>query len=298
MNAALGLAMVAAVGAAWCQDAPYPTDVTAKTRADEGEVARLMAPGELLFEDGFEDGLTDAWFGRTGEDKGLVKIVTGAQFARSGESSLRMDAEDRGGDACGAGAHYWFHPGHDVVYFRRYIKFAEDYHQGNLHHVGGSLYAVAGSDRWGGMGKAGIKPEGDDRFGASFEPWIHWGRVAPPGAMMLYTYWMDMKRDRDGNYWGNNLMPGEEDQVVLERERWHCLEHMVRANTPGEADGEMAAWSDGELYIHLTGFRWRSTDELKLKRVSLGLYVHQSTRPNTVWYDDIVLSTGYVGLVD
>ncbi|HJN19214.1 MAG TPA: hypothetical protein QGH10_27225, partial [Armatimonadota bacterium] len=59
-----------------------------------------------------------------------------------------------------------------------------------------------------------------------------------------------------------------------------------------------AAWSDGELYIHLTGFRWRSTDELKLKRVSLGLYVHQSTRPNTVWYDDIVLSTGYVGLVD
>jgi len=181
------------------------------------------------------------------------------------------------------------------VYARRYIKFAEDYDQGNLHHVGGSIYAVAGSDKWGGMGKAGIRPTGDDRFGASFEPWRAWGRNEPPGAMMLYTYWMDMKRDRDGNYWGNNLSPPQERQVVLKRGVWHCLEHTIKANTVGEADGEMAAWIDGKLYIHLKGFRWRSSAEVRLKRLSLILYVHQSRRSNTVWYDDVALSTGYVG---
>ena len=63
----------------------------------------------------------------------------------------------------------------------------------------------------------------------------------------------------------------------------------------GQADGEMAAWIDGTLYLHLTGFRWRTTADLRLKRVSLDVYVHSSEQTNTVWYDDIALSTGYVG---
>ena len=112
---------------------------------------------------------------------------------------------------------------------------------------------------------------------------------------MLYTYWMDMKRDKDGNYWGNNLTPPGERQVLLKRGAWHCLEHMIKANTPGQADGEMAAWIDGKLYIHLKGFHWRSSPEVRLKRIGLGLYVHQSRRANTVWYDDVALSTGYIG---
>ena len=38
-----------------------------------------------------------------------------------------------------------------------YIRFADDYDQGNLHHVGGSLYAVASANRWAEMGKAGVQ---------------------------------------------------------------------------------------------------------------------------------------------
>jgi hypothetical protein len=57
----------------------------------------------------------------------------------------------------------------------------------------------------------------------------------------------------------------------------------------------MAAWIDGDLYIHLTGFRWRTTPDLRLKRVSLDVYVHSSERANRVWYDDVALSTGYIG---
>jgi predicted O-methyltransferase YrrM len=145
------------------------------------------------------------------------------------------------------------------------------------------------------MGSAGIRPPGDSHFKSAFEPWRGWGRHSPPGYMFLYTYWMDMKRDRDGNYWGNMLGPADDERVVLQRDKWYCLEHMIQANDPGKANGELAAWIDGKLYIHYTGIRWRTTPDVKLKRFGIGVYVHNATRDNKVWYDEVVLSTGYVG---
>ncbi len=284
----------------WGEEGPmaYPRDVTQETLAHPEELARLQTPGSVFFQEDFESPKDlEKWYNRIGEKAGATQVVLNRTFAHSGQGALQLHTVNRNGESSAAGATYWFHPGYDTIYFRRYIKFADDYDQGNLNHVGGSLYAVAGNDKWAEMGKAGIRPKGDDRFGAGFEPWRAWGRNEPPGAMMLYTYWMDMKRDRDGNYWGNMFAPPKDRQVLLQRGVWHCLEHMVKANTPGQEDGEMAAWIDGKLYIHLKGFRWRTSPEVKLKRISLGLYVHQSRRANTVWYDDVVLSTGYIGCI-
>ena len=89
--------------------------------------------------------------------------------------------------------------------------------------------------------------------------------------------------------------PAEDERMVLERDKWYCLEHMIQVNEAGQADGELAAWIDGKLCIHYKGFRWRSTPDVKLKRFGVGVYVHNATRDNTVWYDDVVLSTGYIG---
>ena len=284
-------------GRAVAEESPYPEDVTAETLAHPAELARLERPGEVFFEEGFEQGdALSRWYDVKAVKENRTRIVLDPKAAHSGRGVLELTTVDRSGKACDAGAKYWFHPGHDVVYLRRYIRFAEDYDQGNLNHVGGSLYAVAGADKWGGMGKAGICPVGDDRFGASFEPWRHWGEYDPPGHMMLYTYWMDMKGDKKtGKYYGNNFTPPEDRRIVPKRGVWVCLEHMIRSNTLGKADGELASWVDGKLYMHVTRFRWRSTDALKIKRISLGLYVHSSRKTNRVWYDDVVLSTGYVG---
>jgi len=298
----------ASLPVAWAgADVPYPRDVTQETLADPEELSRLQSAGEVFFQEGFElPGSLRRWYNRIGEEERLTQVTIDTALAHSGKGVLQLRTEDRDGGSASAGCAYWFHPGYDTVYFRRYIKFADDYDQGNLNHVGGSLYAVAGDNKWAEMGKAGICPKGDDRFGAGFEPWRDWGRNEPPGAMMLYTYWMDMKSDRDGYYWGNMLAPPGSDQVPLKRGVWHCLEHMIKANTPGQADGEMAAWIDGKLYIHLKGFRWRTSPvetrhdvspkhDVSLKRIFLGLYIHQSRRPNMVWYDDVALSTGYIG---
>ena len=91
------------------------------------------------------------------------------------------------------------------------------------------------------------------------------------------------------------LGPADDQRVVLGRDKWYCLEHMIQANDPEVANGELAAWIDGRLYIHYTGFCWRTTRDVRLKRFGIGVYVHRATQDNTVWYDDVVLSTGYVG---
>jgi len=56
------------------------------------------------------------------------------------------------------------------------------------------------------------------------------------------------------------MKPADDERITIERDRWYCLEQMIKANTPGKADGELAAWIDGKLYIHYKGFRWRTSD--------------------------------------
>jgi hypothetical protein len=282
------LALLATVVAA--QEPPYPLLVTSSS-------PELEKPGKIFFRDGFEsDASLTNYFEIVSLKDGRAKRTTDPQLAHTGHSALQFTAPDKAGKESLTGASLWFGPiGYDRVYFRRYIKFAADYDQGDLNHVGGGIEGVAGANKWADMGKAGIRPTGDDRFSCRFEPWRDWGRYTPPGYMFLYTYWMDMKRDPDGHYWGNNLKPADDKRITLERNRWYCLEHMIKVNDLGQANGELAAWIDGKLYIHYKGFRWRSAEDVKIKRAHIGLYVHHAKQANTVWYDDVALSTGYIG---
>ncbi len=274
-----------------------PRLVTAATKADPAARAALEKPGSVIFRDDFESPESlKKYFEIRGLKDGGARLVSAPGLAHSGSGAIQFTAVAKDGRESGVGANGWLGPkGYDCVYFRRYIKFAADYDQGDLNHVGGGLAAVAGTNRYDRMGSAGVRPQGDDRFTSSFEPWRDWGRSPAPGYMFLYTYWMDMKQDRDGHYWGNMLGPESQDRLTLQRNRWYCLEHMIRANDVGKANGELAAWIDGKLYLHFQGLRWRSDPKVTLKRFNVGLYVHHARQDNTVWYDDVVLSTGYVG---
>ena len=168
-----------------------------------------------------------------------------------------------------------------------------------------SIYAVQGDNKWAEMGKAGIKPNGDDRFGTGFEPWSSWESLLSPGRMQFYTYWHEMQPDiyddngdgiPDIHYWGNSFFPNP--PLIPERDRWYCMEIMIKSNDAGQDNGEMAAWIDGQLYMHLKGFNWRTTNDLKLKRITLGVYIHNNPKANVVWFDDVALSSGYIGPVD
>lgn len=278
-----------------------PRLITAETRADPERLRALQKPGRVLFCDDFErDTWRPEWFEVQGRRNGDASRLDDERRAHRGHGAARFVARANDGKARGVDASGWLGAeGHDVLYFRRWIRFADDYDQGNLNHTGGGLAAVSGNGKWDGMGKAGIRPNGDDRFTARFEPWRDWGKQEAPGYLFIYAYWMDMKGDRDGNYWGNMLRPEPAARIVPERGKWVCLEQMVRANTVGDdgprADGELAAWVDGKLYLHYTGIRWRSDARVRLKRFSIGVYVHRAIRDNEVLYDDVVVSTGYIG---
>lgn len=274
----------------------YPVAVTAATLGNAQELARLETPGQVFFSDGFEaDSSLGNYLEISGLKEGRARLVKGSG-AYSGSGAIQFDAPAKDGQSSGAGASYWFGPeGQKVVYFRRYIKFAADYNQGNLNHTGGGLAGVAGSNPWGGMGQAGIRPDGSDRFTCDFEPWRDWQRYPAPGYMFLYTYWVDMKVSNDGYYWGNFIEPAADQRLVLERDHWYCLEQMIRVNEVGQADGELAAWVDGQLYLHYQGFRWRLAEGVKIKRANFGIYIHEARQDNRVWYDEVALSTGYIG---
>jgi hypothetical protein len=279
------------------EESGRPRDVTLATRADPEALARLERPGRVLFEDDFEDqGSLEGYFDRRGAEQGLIQIDTSDGLARRGRGAIRFLAPDRAGEPSGSGISGWLGAeGHECLHYRRYLRFAEDYDQGDLHHTGGGLAAIAGAGKWEEMGKAGVRPRGDDRFTCGLETWRDWGRVNAPGHFVLYAYWVDMLPGRDGAWWGNLLEPAPEERIVPQRGRWICLEQRIQVNRIGRADGELSVWVDGRLYLHLVGIRWRTDERVLLKRFDLGIYVHRARRANLVWYDDLVISTGYVG---
>jgi len=186
-------------------------------------------------------------------------------------------------------------PGHDKVHARWYCKFAEDFDQGNhMHFV--HMLANRADNKWSAFGKAGIKPNGDDFFTTGLEPDRNWGKNPPPGEMFFYSYFPDMKIDPKMNkYWGNAFRP--EKKFLIERGRWYCMEMMVKANSEGKKDGEQAFWIDGRLIGHFKDMSWRTTDKLRINCFWLLLYVHDSKKVNKVYFDDVVISTDYIGPV-
>jgi len=70
---------------------------------------------------------------------------------------------------------------------------------------------------------------------------------------------------------------------------------MVKLNEPGKSDGEQAFWVDGEKKYHMTGMRWRDSDILRLNMLNLELYFGRSEQDNSVWFDDVVIGSEYIG---
>lgn len=59
---------------------------------------------------------------------------------------------------------------------------------------------------------------------------------------------------------------------VLARERWYSLEHFIKMNTPGKADGVVRGWVDGKLAYEKTNMIFR-------------LPGHQTLHVRTAWLD-------------
>jgi len=251
---------------------------------------------EVIFSDNFETGsLSDLWESISSTEPGNAALELRPEHVYSGNRSLRLTAVENGGNSSSAQVTRWFMPGYDQLYYRWYAKFDEDFDQGNYMHwsmIGGNKV----NDKYSAFGQAGIKPNGFDFFTTMLEPARSDGKYPPPGAIGFTTSYPDMEAAPGGAYWGNSFRPVV--PFVIERGRWYCFEAMVKLNTPGLLDGEQAFWIDGTKILHAKNIRWRDSELLKLNFFWFCVYIHQANRENTCWYDDLVISTEYIGRLD
>lgn len=243
-----------------------------------------------LFVDDFETGTVEAIGARWGN-------ISKRQNIRLSDDIHANSPGDRSIHISKNGHLYTHTKGVDTVYARFYVKFHPK--TGYVHHF---VHLVA--DRvptpWP-KGGAGETPPGDAKFSTGIEPTGRWGKFPPPGVWNFYTYWHEMKTK-----WGSVFF-GKEEQI--QPGRWYCVEVMLKANSsPDKADGEQAFWVDGKLYGRFGGFRWRTTDRLKINSFWLLFYntdqparhnkdPHPESRVMEVWFDDIVIATEYIGPV-
>jgi len=85
---------------------------------------------------------------------------------------------------------------------------------------------------------------------------------------------------------------------LIPKDRWICVEFMLKHNTPGQTDGEQAFWIDGELQGHWQGINWRKKEQLKANALTLESYFTDrwTKNPvNVVSFDNVVIARRYIG---
>ncbi len=204
-----------------------------------GDVGIEEHPSVVFVErfEGTLDDILERWENVSGRD--TFSLSEDIPPAAPGGTSLQMT--HTGGEGTGGHLYRRLLPGYDKLHWRFYVKFDRDI--GPLHHtprIGG----INPSSPWP-MGGAGSRPRGDSEFRVGVGP--HYG---PESSWDYYVYWQEMRGSPPaGRTWGNGFIRNPE--LEFYRDRWICVEVMVKLNRPGESDGELALWIDGEQVSHL-----------------------------------------------
>jgi len=197
-------------------------------------------------------------------------------------------------------------PEEDVLFLRYYSRFNPPYDVVGSAHNGSSVsahYFVNGN------ATPGVPANGTNKFLVNLENWRGEEATASPGLLNVYVYHPE-QRDVYGDHFFPNgeVMPNtslpfdfgpdfvSRPQIIQELDRWYCYELMVKANTPGQTDGRIAFWLDGELSGDFPNLYFRDIDTLKIDR--FGLNFHAGSSPNgeiNKWYDNVVAARSYIG---
>jgi len=189
----------------------------------------------------------------------------------------------------------------DTVFVRVYTKFVAGYNASGSEHNGIAItsnYCCPG-----------VPANGTNKFYVDVENSRDLSS-ANPGFTNSYVYYPE-QRDVYGDHWfpdGTVLpfssIPGNfgpyfvsRPNFIPELNRWYSYELMVHANTPGQRDGRVAIWIDGNLIADFLNVRLRDVDSLKINRVELDLYIKSNPGASDIlkWYDNVVIATSYIG---
>jgi len=200
-----------------------------------------------------------------------------------------------------------------VLYIRTYTKFDPGFDVKTSSHNGIRISAHY-------PGGSGIQSPADGSGWFAFSCQNNQARVVPhypneqqPGYGEIYAYWPKQK-SAYGDHWypdgwvkpgGNSLWlryPSQyPDFKVMPnwqapRGEWFCYELMVKANTIGKNDGEVAFWVNGKLTGRFPNLFLRSLDSIKIDYARLTLHAaNNRDRVQYKWYDNVVIAKKYIG---
>jgi hypothetical protein len=81
--------------------------------------------------------------------------------------------------------------------------------------------------------------------------------------------------------------------------RWICHEMYVKANTPGQSDGEYTFWVDGVPVVEITGVSLVGSTDFHFNNAMLDTYWNGgSPSEQNRYYDNFVVSTERIGCGD
>jgi hypothetical protein len=146
-----------------------------------------------------------------------------------------------GGHGEGGQLYRRLQPAYDQVYARFYVKFASDC--APIHHFGTCIGGNNPATPWPSV-NAGHRTDGAKSLWSGIEPY---GRS---WTWDYYTYWSAMRGSPPhGQAWGNSFV--RDPSLKIERDRWICVETMIKMNDVGDTNGELALWLDGKPISHL-----------------------------------------------
>jgi hypothetical protein len=196
----------------------------------------------------------------------------------------------------------------DVLFLRYYSKFQPPFDVVGSSHNGSSISAHYFID---GQATPGIPADGRNKFLVNLEHWRGEVETASPGFLNVYVYHPEQR-----SQWGDHFFPTgtvlpnssepydfgstfvSRPDIIVELDRWYCYEYMVQANTPGQRNGRIAFWLDGQLAADFQNLRFRDVDTLKIDRFGLSFHIGSNPAGETrKWYDNVVAASSYIGPV-
>lgn len=270
---------------------PREDGIAKKYPGDEG----IATDPDVLFADGFEARSIDGrWTQGMRAPAATVSHDQDLKFQPLKGRALKVTIPK--GQQLGLDLRYRFRDRHgsepDEIFFRYHLRFAQDWLAAS---DGGKLPGLAGTygqAGWGGRpwdGNKGWSLRGS--FGTNL-PKEH----AATGRVMLGTYAYHSKATAtygEGLQWIAGGLAG-----LIEPNRWYCIEQHVKLNTPGEADGVLEVWVEGQLALSRNNIRLRDREGIRIEEVWMNFF-HGGTAPAAAnmhaFIDGVVVARRYIG---
>ena len=264
----------------------------------------------IIFQENFEAGTIQEIVKNWNNSRNTKGMSLSEDVPKNSQGTQSLIMTHNPGNDVGGYLYKMLPEGYNTLFARFYVKFCANHSQ--VHHfvfMGGYNPPTT----WP-QGGAGVKPEGNERFTTGIES------VGGKWSWDFYSYWMHMRACARPNYfWGNIFNPNP--PAPINRDEWICVELMMKLNDPVDSfNGEQAFWLNGKKIHQLgegfpngywvwdkfysnpdslpfEGFQWRNSEKLKLNFFWLLYHMTDGVtgKSDTIWFDDIVISTNYIG---